>query len=288
MYSIQNDEPKSFWQKLKFKQIAALRRRVHRGGLICVSVIAVHSVFNSPTEKVRVKPPDEWCWKEGVWWECQEVDGKQVKDTLEPSPRPDCHGGIESWGICSRGRFLCRSDATRWQWPTNEDDASKNYNIKMVSEDTKVQKPPGCVLFGGQFLCKDAFNLHGLRCLDNATSAGICSGSEVLCCRAEECPLEPREKVPIAARQKGFPLLAFQSLIAVWVGHLPVSNINSSTLWEHEAIRGRWAFQCIDRLMQEVLGRFAQTEEIRLLTPRIVPGWKAEGNTCFPRRRAVL
>ena len=189
MYSIQNDEPKSFWQKLKFKQIAALRRRVLRGGLICVSVIAVHSVFNSPTEKVRVKPPDEWCWKEGVWWECQEVDGKQVKDTLEPSPRPDCHGGIESWGICSRGRFLCRSDATRWQWPTNEDDASKNYNIKMVSEDTKVQKPPGCVLFGGQFLCKDAFNLHGLRCLDNATSAGICSGSEVLCCRAEECPL---------------------------------------------------------------------------------------------------
>ena len=52
---------------------------------------------------------------------------------------------------------------------------------------------------------------------------------------------------------------------------------NSNTSWEHEAMRGSWAIQSIDRLVQEVLGRFARTEEIRELAPRMARGWKAEG-----------
>jgi hypothetical protein len=86
---------------------------------------------------------------------------------------------------------------------------------------------------------------------------------------------KPKE-VLIAVREKGFPLLVYQSLLAVWGGLMHTSP-NSNTSWEHEAMRGSWSIQSIDSLVQEVLGRFARTEEIRELAPRIARGWKAEG-----------
>jgi hypothetical protein len=87
--------------------------------------------------------------------------------------------------------------------------------------------------------------------------------------------VRPKE-VLMAVREKGFPLLAYQSLLAVWGGLMHTST-SSNTSWEHEAMRGSWAIQSIDRLVQEVLGRFARTEEIRELAPRMARGWKAEG-----------
>ena len=307
MYRIPRDEPKSYWEKLRLKQCAGFTmvgRHVWIACIVCIFIIAANSLWRPSTlipGDTDQRPTDEWCWKDGAWWQCQEVAGKQVNDKLEPPPRSGCHGGVASWGVCSRGRFLCRSnDAARWQWPFDDtyvNEATKEENVG--GNFATTAKPQGCALFGGQFLCKDTSDLRGFMCLDNATSTGICPVSEALCCPANVCPTGPlgREReilrsrlaklmeilfvvrpkeVLMAVREKGFPLLAYQSLLAVWGGLMHTST-SSNTSWEHEAMRGSWAIQSIDRLVQEVLGRFARTEEIRELAPRMARGWKAEG-----------
>jgi hypothetical protein len=192
MYRIPRDEPKSYWEKLRLKQCAGFTmvgRHVWIACIVCIFIIAANSLWRPSTlipGDTDQRPTDEWCWKDGAWWQCQEVAGKQVNDKLEPPPRSGCHGGVASWGVCSRGRFLCRSnDAARWQWPFDDtyvNEATKEENVG--GNFATTAKPQGCALFGGQFLCKDTSDLCGFMCLDNATSTGICPVSEALCCHA--------------------------------------------------------------------------------------------------------
>ena len=193
MYRIPRDEPKSYWEKLRLKQCAGFTmvgRHVWIACIVCIFIIAANSLWRPSTlipGDTDQRPTDEWCWKDGAWWQCQEVAGKQVNDKLEPPPRSGCHGGVASWGVCSRGRFLCRSnDAARWQWPFDDTDLNeaRKENGFARGNFATTAKPQGCALFGGQFLCKDTSDLRGFMCLDNATSTGICPVSEALCCHA--------------------------------------------------------------------------------------------------------
>ena len=130
---------------------------------------------------------NDWCSLQKEIWICTEVSGHKVQGRDDPTPRPDCLGGFESWGVCQDGKFLCKTEKT-------EPLAGSHSNTDAVANS------PTCALRGGRFSCTNGSGTKQAHvCLDSVSSAGICLDSDRLCCATrDQCPLgEKPQTVPI-------------------------------------------------------------------------------------------
>lgn len=202
----QGGEPKSNWEKGRFLLGLQSRRRpcnlrivvqVVIATLLVAGILKMHDMwilFNGglKVSSLRQGKSDEaklsqrdaltglgdnWCSVHGMIWICTDVSGHKVQGRDDPTPRPDCLGGFESWGVCQDGKFLCRAEVSE--------------PVVHGSSDHDEIAPPTCALWKSQFSCTDrSRRTNAFMCLDSASSAGICAESDALCCAAEDsCPL---------------------------------------------------------------------------------------------------
>ena len=70
--------------------------------------------------------------------------------------------------------------------------------------------------------------------------------------------------------EKGFPVLVYNTFLAVRGGLLVIDDLTEGSGWEDVATRGSWAVNLACWLIQDEMGRFAEADEIRALAPRIL------------------
>ena len=123
-------------------------------------------------ERTEVKT-QSGCSLQGIQYMCMHISGHQLESFMDRSPRLDCLGGKESWGVCEPGAFLCY------------DTVSEGKDLLPVSQ----RNHPGatdtnfCFSNGTWLTCRSMqqASIHFDDCLSPLAASGICGLGESLC-----------------------------------------------------------------------------------------------------------
>jgi len=121
----------------------------------------------------KPKPSKSFCIVNHSRYTCTSFEHVQVETRLDSGP-PNCLGGLESWGICDRGEFLCLSMLVH--------DSGPRCSIRWGFHTTEYSCTPA------PFACST-------HCLSEEASYGICRHNQILCKIHDVRHLPPADRI---------------------------------------------------------------------------------------------